>query len=289
METTWFQLLLRTFCFTFTLLGLFSLEISHIVHCSTELASLSSLKYYSFKTHKNTDTESSKQFRREVNELLEVSQHSHGERDLFAGDKSRALDYVANIYQNKTLHYQDCLNVTYVSLQRFNIKYSKKSFEREFGIAANHAITIANSLTNLFFNHEDVEINKINDKEMPPLTSLLRYTVEKTPSIISSGIFFEKTGFFPYVKKDHAGTSVSNMGTVMGFISADFYRVPMNKNYSYLWKSERVSKDNRNVTYIGQSEGYWTDPYFDCANLDKWIVTYSAPFFYLVKGKPEFG
>lgn len=194
---------------------------------------------------------------------------------------SLALDFIENVKDKSEFRRFNCDKYkTGIMLTNFDLKLSKAHFLTVFGNAANTAVHIANILSRLFLKRADVDLKQFNASQMPFVETLLKLGVENDEHMTAAGIAFD-SGFFPYVSiatKDN----IANLTTVLTkFTDLEFYAALQNKNYSYLWAT------GSNVT-INTTDGHWTGPYFDCRTLQKWIVTFSVPFFRLVNNKPVF-
>lgn len=83
-------------------------------------------------------------------------------------------------------------------------------------------------------------------------------------------------------------TGFQNLSNKYNFTDAGFYSIPAKRNYTEVWNQRNESFDNMNIPPLDVQDGYWTDPYFDCMNLEKWIITYSVPFFHRPREKAVF-
>ncbi|XP_069107842.1 metabotropic glycine receptor-like [Argopecten irradians] len=207
---------------------------------------------------------------------------------------SLALSYIVSTLTNRTRAQLECSDSGNepLTLDEYNLQYSKSYFHDFFTLQAGKAVDVANGLTSLHFNEKSVDIRDLNDSHVSVYTAILKYYVQNDSHITGSGIAFEN-GFFPYVSKSISGSAFpSNLGAINPtYKQVDYYTMLKARNYSKLWKTEGVSKvtAENHTAYIGKHEGFWTAPYYDCRNQEKWIITYSVPFFRLVQDQPAFG
>lgn len=252
---------------------------------SMEITQASQMRYYSFPKAIKEQLSSSTTPR----ERLDQQRQTTKEMNLESQTSSLALEFIENLREKSEFRKQNCDKHKYgVPLKDFNLKISKSNFLSVFGHSAKKAVLIANTLTSLFFNHRDLDIKHLNATQMPTVYALLKYNVDNDFNIIAGGIAFSH-GFFPYLIKTTGGkTNLSEVKT--NFTDSDFFAVLESRNYSIHWNANDHSfLSGSNVTkYLSENNGYWTGPTFDCRNLQRWVLTFSVPFFYLHKNKPTF-
>lgn len=264
-----------------------SVECGHGMSDTTGPRRLNQFRYYGYKSRTPTEPPT---------RSTETPIISHEKIDLFSKETSKALKYIDNISENEQLRFQKCARLrTALTLNDFNLKFSKKSFLESYSAPALKAVYIANSLTSLLFTHNRYwDLKHLNDTQILVLSAILKYTVENDSSIAGGGIAFDN-GFFPYIKKTSSGVSKpTDLGIDFNYTDAEFYSIHETRNYSSFWKSNHftsmagTNNNHNNTAYVADTDGYWTNPYFDCWNLRIWVLTYSVPFFHIVRGKPEF-
>lgn len=248
---------------------------------SMAISQASQMRYYSFQgTRQQINTPSTTRV------LPGSTQQTIHDIRLQSRKASLALDFIENVRCKSEFRRLNCdRQKTGITLKDFDLKLSKAHFLTVFGNAANTAVHIANILTRLFLQRKDVDIKQFNTSQMPFIETLLKLGVENDETLSAAGIAFT-TGFFPYVFKT-TKDKTANLTTVQTkFSDLEFFATLQKRNYSNLWSSYN-SQSGSNVT-INVTEGHWAGPYFDCRNLQQWILTFSVPFFRLVKNKPAF-
>lgn len=263
-----------------------SLGLFRVVSC-TEISQLSQMRLFYYKK-----TEPPVYQKRDVSTVT-TTPFTHRKKDEHAKSTTLALAFIENVMSNRTKSVCLCNETGFepLTLDRFNLQYSKSHFHDIFALQAGKAVDVANGLKSLHFNDKNVDIRDFNNSHVPVYMAMLKYYVQNDSHITGSGIAFEN-GFFPYVSKTPSGgTVLLNLGGNPKIVKANYYMVPKGRNYSKVWTTGGVSEvlGENHTAYIGKHEGFWTDPYYDCRNQEKWIITYSVPFFKLIQDQPAFG
>ncbi|XP_071149376.1 metabotropic glycine receptor-like [Mytilus edulis] len=252
---------------------------------SMEISQASQMRYYSFQTIKERLNSPST-----PRDLTDKHTQTIKDMELESKKSSVALEFMEELKDKSELRRQRCdISKTGVTLKDFKLRFSKSNFQSVFGPSAKKAVSIANTLTSLFFNHKDLDIKHLNATQMPTVFALLKYNVENDYYIAAGGIAFNH-GFFPYLAKASNGKTQNLTEIKTNFSEWNFYSVLENRNYSIHWNSNFHNlQTGSNVTqYQSESNGHWTGPYFDCRKLQRWVLTFSVPFFYLRNNKPTF-
>ena len=189
---------------------------------------------------------------------------------------------LALYYIEKTFSDVDkCKSGHPVTLENYKLNLQDKEILKQFKHLADKAVVIANSLTDIL--ERNVIKHTLNDSHIKTLYSVWKYTVHNNSQIAGGGIAF--SDFFPYVSKDSSDrvSPFENLKGEFNYTEAEFYSALALRNFSYLWRAGVFR------TGVVATDGYWTVPYYDCNNTEKWIITYSVPFFQPSKSRfPEF-
>ncbi|KAK3083240.1 hypothetical protein FSP39_017567 [Pinctada imbricata] len=184
-----------------------------------------------------------------------------------------ALDYINRTFTNKALVQSKCLTRSAATLGNFSFAFDKSIFSKQFNFLAEQTVLIANTITDIL---EKSEIkHTLDDSHIKTLYSLWKYTVHNNSQIVGGGIAFKS--FFPYVSKQASSSVVSpfeNLHKKFNYTDAEFFNILARRNFSNF----------KSVPSVKVKDGYWTLPYYDCWNTERWIITYSVPFF---KPKPN--
>ncbi|XP_022235414.1 uncharacterized protein LOC111083293 [Limulus polyphemus] len=214
-------------------------------------------------------------------------------------------DYVSAVlnYIELTHNRSDSQHCARTSLKaHFRYDLSNQSFDR-FERQAAAAIKTANILTNLFLKDS-------GDKEMlyneEFCYSLVKVNVESDPFIYASGIGFQRGVFRPrgkippllfapyafrqdgYIETKDLATAYNVSYDEEDSVGSEWFWQPFLRNFTDL--IQRKSNTNLSVAsvpllsggsdiIVGLSDGRWTSPYLECGGGNKWLISYSAPFF----------
>lgn len=200
---------------------------------------------------------------------------------------SLALHYIDSVIKNPS---KNCLyNRSAVTLDSYKLNIVNSSFCKLYKSHAKQVVWIARALTGLLKDHNTIKVaNQINFHKKI-LYELLKSTFFDNTQIAGSGIAFDNDTFLYMAKSDSDNpTGFQNLSNKYNFTDAGFYSIPAKRNYTEVWNQRNESFDNMNIPPLDVQDGYWTDPYFDCMNLEKWIITYSVPFFHRPREKAVF-
>ena len=200
---------------------------------------------------------------------------------------SLALHYIDSVISNpgKTCRY----NRSAVTLDSFKLNIVNTSFCKLYSSHAKQVVRIAKSLTGLLVDHNSLKVAKQINSHKNFLYELIKTTLFEYSQIAGSGIAFDNDTFLYMTNSDSGNPpGFQNLSNRYNFTEAEFYSIPAKRNYTDRWNQRNVSSNTVCVPPLDQQDGYWTDPYFDCMNLEKWIITYSVPFFHRPNEKPVF-
>lgn len=142
-------------------------------------------------------------------------------------------------------------------------------------------VWIVRVLIGLFKDYNIIKVvNQINFYKKI-LYELLKLIFFDNIQIVGSGIVFDNDIFFYMVKFDFDNfIGFQNLFNKYNFIDVGFYLIFVKRNYIEVWNQRNESFDNMNIFLLDVQDGYWIDFYFDCMNLEKWIIMYLVFFFY---------
>lgn len=200
---------------------------------------------------------------------------------------SLALHYIDSVIKNPS---KTCLyNRSAVTLDQFKLNIVNSSFCKLYKSHAKQVVWIARSLTGLLIHHNTKKVANLINYHKIFLYELIKSTVFGNTQIVGSGIAFDNDTFLYMAKSDSDNpTGFQNLSNKYNFTDAGFYSIPAKRNYTEVWSQRNESLDSLNIPPLDVQDGYWTDPYFDCMNLEKWIITYSVPFFHRPREKAVF-
>lgn len=200
---------------------------------------------------------------------------------------SLALHYIDSVIKNPS---KTCLyNRSAVTLDQFKLNIVNSSFCKLYKSHAKQVVWIARSLTGLLIHHNTKKVANLINYHKIFLYELIKSTVFGNTQIVGSGIAFDNDTFLYMAKSDSDNpTGFQNLSNKYNFTDAGFYSIPAKRNYTEVWNQRNESLDSLNIPPLDVQDGYWTDPYFDCMNLEKWIITYSVPFFHRPREKAVF-
>lgn len=200
---------------------------------------------------------------------------------------SLALHYIDSVIKNPS---KTCLyNRSAVTLDQFKLNIVNSSFCILYKSHAKQVVWIARSLTGLLIHHNTKKVANLINYHKIFLYELIKSTVFGNTQIVGSGIAFDNDTFLYMAKSDSDNpTGFQNLSNKYNFTDAGFYSIPAKRNYTEVWNQRNESLDSLNIPPLDVQDGYWTDPYFDCMNLEKWIITYSVPFFHRPREKAVF-
>lgn len=200
---------------------------------------------------------------------------------------SLALHYIDSVIKNPS---KTCLyNRSAVTLDLYKLNIVNSSFCKLYKYHAKQVVWIARSLTGLLIDHNTIKVAKLINTHMNFLYELLKSTFFDNTQIAGSGIAFDNDTFLYMAKSDSENpTGFQNLSKKYNFKDAGFYSIPAKRNFTEVWNQRNESFDSLNIPPLDIQDGYWTDPYFDCMNLEKWIITYSVPFFHRSREKAVF-
>lgn len=200
---------------------------------------------------------------------------------------SLALHYIDSVIKNPS---KTCLyNRSAVTLDQFKLNIVNSSFCKLYKSHAKQVVWIARSLTGLLIHHNTKKVANLINYHKIFLYELIKSTVFDNTQIVGSGIAFDNDTFLYMAKSDSDNpTGFQNLSNKYNFTDAGFYSIPAKRNYTEVWNQRNESLDSLNIPPLDVQDGYWTDPYFDCMNLEKWIITYSVPFFHRPREKAVF-
>lgn len=200
---------------------------------------------------------------------------------------SLALHYIDSVIKNPS---KTCLyNRSAVTLDQFKLNIVNSSFCKLYKSHAKQVVWIARSLTGLLIHHNTKKVANLINYHKIFLYELIKSTVFGNTQIVGSGIAFDNDTFLYMAKSDSDNpTGFQNLSNKYNFTDAGFYSIPAKRNYTEVWSQRNESLDSLNIPPLDVQDGYWTDPYFDCMNLEKWIITYSVPFFHRSREKAVF-
>lgn len=183
---------------------------------------------------------------------------------------SEILEFIETIHSNRNIRIKNCNESKefVIKLSKFNYKISNKTLFHAYRNQCSEAVSIANALTTYYRHRQNPE----SDLEASIVLALLRSKVDSNPLIAGGGIAFMND--FPYVYKNPAGiTNVSDLRNAYDYKTAAFF------SRYYPPACTAVYNDKYRNGSLRVSDGYWEDPVYDCANLRRWVVSYSIPFY----------
>ncbi|XP_076308402.1 uncharacterized protein LOC143223800 [Tachypleus tridentatus] len=212
-------------------------------------------------------------------------------------------DYVSAIlnYIELTHNRSDSLHCARTSLKaHFKYDLPDQSLDR-FERQAAAAIKTANILTNLFLK-DSGDTEMIYNEEF--YYSLVRVNVESDPFIYASGIGFQRGVFrprgkippllfTPYAFRQDGYIETKDLATAYNVsydedsVGSEWFWQPIERNFT----DQRKNNTNFSVAstplvsggsdiIVGLSDGRWTSPYLECNDAgNKWLISFSAPFF----------
>lgn len=182
---------------------------------------------------------------------------------------SEILEFIETIHSNKNIRDRNCdASKEYVKLSKFNYKIPNKTLFEAYRNQCAEAVSIANALTTYYRHRQNPE----SDPEASIVLALLRSKVDSNPLIAAGGIAF-MNDLFPYVYKNtHGITNVSDSQNKYDYKEAGFFS-------RYYPKACTAVYNDKYNSSLKASDGYWEDPVYECLNLERWIVSYSIPFY----------
>ncbi|KAK3599047.1 hypothetical protein CHS0354_012535 [Potamilus streckersoni] len=259
-----------------------------IIYTKVDCIGLSDLKFPPKFTHYSLmfysdKLKTSSKYVRQVRSQTNLP--SSGTRDDF-GRLSKIFEFIlkANL--------SDCKGNT-ITLKEFKYEFPTRIFSN-FNEQAKEGVFIANTLTTLFRHDPSLEISRIHDAHIQIIASLIRNTIESDKLLAGGGIYFQN-GFFLYVSGTASG--LSNATEVAQFFKNEtFYLVHKEKDYTKLLterSNNTVQLNDSNpgslIVNVGEARvslsisedvGYWSQPYFECLKLKRWVTSVSFPFFF---------
>ncbi|XP_062590312.1 metabotropic glycine receptor-like [Saccostrea cucullata] len=197
---------------------------------------------------------------------------------------SLALHYIDSVIRNPS---KICLyNRSIVKLDSFKLNIVNSSFCRLYKSHANQVVWIAKSLTGLLTDHNNSKVANLINSHMNFLYEIIKWTLFDNTQISGCGIAFHNDTFL-YMAKSNS-TGFQDLSTKYNFTDSEFYSIPAKKDYGGVWNRRNETPSRVNVPPLEVQDGYWTGPYYDCKRLQKWIITYSVPFFHRPREKPVF-
>ncbi|XP_076372923.1 metabotropic glycine receptor-like [Tachypleus tridentatus] len=220
---------------------------------------------------------------------------------------SAILDYI-ELTHNRS-HTQHC---TRTSLRdHFRYDLSNRSFE-PFERQAFAALKTANILTNLF-SKDSQDNGTLYNEEF--YYSLVKVNVQSDPLIYASGIGFQR-GFMvprgklsrllfaPYAFRQHGYVETKDLATAynvtydeQGSVGNEwFWQHALNNYTEFIQRKTNTDHEVSFSSYpsgdsdfmVSFSDGRWTSPYFECGGENTWLISFSVPFFGLLKNSTDF-